>query len=906
VTSERAEWQVCTTASAGEREFVEGIANALREGAESGGVLVYLSGDGEVGDECIAELLAGAKAALDCRTSGLFVLVHHGHPGVAVARTLHQEACSLVTRIIELPRDTPQLRRDAPGWVVEEVRSAAEFVECRYDAAGQRSERSLAVLPVLAGLSGANAGESGALPLGRDDVLLVAGGGKGIAAECALDLVKESGCALGILGRSSPEADDELAGNLARFADTGARVAYAAVDVADAAAVSRAVDAIEAELGLITGLIHGAGINTPRSLVALTEEDFAHTMAPKVQGLENLFARLAGNPLRCVVGFGSIIAQIGLPGEADYAYANELLARHIEAYAADHPETRALCLEWSIWSGVGMGERLGRVEALAAQNISAISPDLGIAWLRTLLSRDDLPVRLVVCGRIGSPPTLRNPEVKLPILRFLERVREHTPGVELIADAELSFGTDPYLADHIYGGEVLLPGVMGLEAMAQVAAALCGGEGAPRFDAVEFIQPVALPRDGRCVLQSAALLREDGCIEVVLRCDASDFQVNHMRATLRFGEVTEDDDPLEGDWSEGASPELDPGRELYGDLFFHTGRFERVRQYVSLGARGCEVEIAGRDEKFFGAFQPQSLVLGDPGARDALIHAIQACVPERDLLPVAVERIEYGGQVEGSEGIKAWAGERPLRLRARERHHEGNSYTYDVALHDADGALVERWLGLELRVVGGAAPRTSWPPGLIAPHIEALASVHLPGSGIVAALVSGVDAGASQRAVSVASGAPVRLRRRPDGKPCLEGAEVSSSHALGYTLGVVAQRPAACDMEAVESRDPEIWRDLLGEARFELAQQLSAQMEEGLDQSATRLWGAGECLKKLGSQRETPVTLRTVNGSTLAEFEAGSASILSFVVQLSGAQLPAVITLIAEQSLREPVRGGHA
>jgi enediyne polyketide synthase len=113
-------------------------------------------------------------------------------------------------------------------------------------------------------------------------------------------------------------------------------------------------------------------------------------------------------------------------------------------------------------------------------------------------------------------------------------------------------------------------------------------------------------------------------------------------------------------------------------------------------------------------------------------------------------------------------------------------------------------------------------------------------------------------------------------------------------------------MEAVESRDPEIWRDLLGEARFELAQQLSAQMEEGLDQSATRVWGAGECLKKLGSQRETPVTLRYVNGSTLAEFEAGSASILSFVVQLSGAQLPAVITLIAEQSLREPVRGGHA
>jgi enediyne polyketide synthase len=113
-------------------------------------------------------------------------------------------------------------------------------------------------------------------------------------------------------------------------------------------------------------------------------------------------------------------------------------------------------------------------------------------------------------------------------------------------------------------------------------------------------------------------------------------------------------------------------------------------------------------------------------------------------------------------------------------------------------------------------------------------------------------------------------------------------------------------MEAVEARDPEVWRDLLGEARYMLAQQLSDQMDEALDQSATRVWGAGECLKKLGSQRETPLTLRDVNGSTLAELEAGSASILSFVVKLRGAEVPAVITLITEPPLREFARGAHA
>jgi enediyne polyketide synthase len=403
-----------------------------------------------------------------------------------------------------------------------------------------------------------------------------------------------------------------------------------------------------------------------------------------------------------------------------------------------------------------------------------------------------------------------------------------------------------------------------------------------------------VPRDGKCVLRSAALVREDGSVEVVLRSDASQFQLNHMRATLRFGEDVHDECALDGSWPEGPGPALDPGRELYGDLFFHQGRFERVQRYASLGARGCDVEIACRAEDFFGAFQSQRTLLGDPGARDAAIHAIQACVPERDLLPVGAERIEHGQAIDAREV------DTHMRLRARERHHEGDTYTYDLELRTAGGLLVERWWGLQLRLVGGAASRTLWPPGLIAPHIESLARTHLPESRLVAALVPGVDAQASERAVSLASNTSVKLRRRPDGKPCVEEAEVSSSHALDHTLGVVARQPVACDMEAVEERNLGVWRDLLGEERFQLAQQLSERLDEDLHCSATRIWGAGECLKKLGLQRETPLTLRLVNGRAIVELEAGSAAILSLVVQLREAERPAVITLLAPQSARGP------
>ena len=50
----------------------------------------------------------------------------------------------------------------------------------------------------------------------------------------------------------------------------------------------------------------------------------------------------------------------------------------------------------------------------------------------------------------------------IPFLRFLEQPRVYFPGIELIVDSELSIDTDPYLDDHVLGGERLFPAVMGL------------------------------------------------------------------------------------------------------------------------------------------------------------------------------------------------------------------------------------------------------------------------------------------------------------------------------------------------------------------------------------------------------------------------------------------------------------
>src|SRR5262249_37427416 len=156
----------------------------------------------------------------------------------------------------------------------------------------------------------------GPLPLGPDDVLLVTGGGKGIAAECALALARETGVRLVLLGRARPEDDPALATNLCRLPRAGATARYYAVDVLGASGVAAAVRDATRKRGRITAVLHGAGTNVPRLIAELDTASVLRTVAPKVDGARNVLDALDPAALRLFVMFGSLIARTGLTGEA--------------------------------------------------------------------------------------------------------------------------------------------------------------------------------------------------------------------------------------------------------------------------------------------------------------------------------------------------------------------------------------------------------------------------------------------------------------------------------------------------------------------------------------------------------------------------------------------------------------
>ena len=269
---------------------------------------------------------------------------------------------------------------------------------------------------------------------------------------------------------------------------------YYSVDVTDAAATRDAVREVEREIGPVTAILHGAARNLPCLIENLDAEAFSQTLAPKIQGAQNLLAAIDPDRLRLFITFASIIARTGLPGEAHYGLANEWLTRLTENWRAMHTHCRCLAIEWSVWSGVGMGARLGTVEQLARTGITPIPVEKGLDALRRLLRRNSANVAAVVMGRLRDMPTLEIERPELPFLRFLEKPRVYYPKIELVVDAELSTATDPYLEDHIFRGERLLPAVMGMEAMAQVFMALTETNEPPAFEQVKFERPVVVAR----------------------------------------------------------------------------------------------------------------------------------------------------------------------------------------------------------------------------------------------------------------------------------------------------------------------------------------------------------------------------------------------------------------------------
>lgn len=880
-TGDPGTWQVFAPAG---HPLAQRLHSALSEAGIGDGVLLCLPDNGE---DHVGLFLEAGKVAVAAEAGTRFVVVQGKYGASGLTRTTFLEANGAVaTTLVTLPDLAPSSAADvdeAVRRVITDAAATTAFSEVRYEADGTRTTPVLRVLQ-------APAEPSTHTPLDASDVLLVTGGGKGITAECALVMAKDSGAKLAVVGRDEADADEELVENLARFAAAGITYSYERADVTDVEQVATAVANFEANLGPVTAVMHGAGRNVPGALANLTEEEFHQTLDPKVAGLRAILGAVDEDRIKLLVTFGSIIGRAGLKGEAHYSTANDWMTELTVDFQKRHPDARALAMEWSVWSGAGMGEKLGVVEALMRDGITPVTLDAGLTVLRQMLADPNADPILTIGGRMGGLPTLPlDTSQELPLTRFVDRVVVHYPGVELITEVELSAGSDPYLSDHLLDGDLLFPAVLGMEAMTQVATAALDRTVVPLLSDVEFLRPIVVRPGSTTTLRLAALVRDEETVSVAIRAEDTGFGADHFRATLRLPRPALPDEGPSREAVELATVPVDPITDLYGSVLFQGKRFQRLLNYRRASARHAVAELSTTSPaSWFAPYLPQDRILADPGTRDAVMHSIQCCVPNATLLPQGIEKLYLSEPADQESEY--------VVMDARERSQDGDSYTYDIDVLSQDGRVVERWQGLTLRAVRHKDSSGPWVPAVLGSYVERTLEKVLGGSRSVVVEPDPRDGSADRRAqttlaASRAVGAPVTVRYRPDGKPELDGATITASHGAGLSLVVTGAGQLGCDIEPVVHRGDDDWAGLLGGGLTAVRDLVVTETGDGVDAASTRVWSALECLRKTGSSTRALRVDRVV-GDGWVVLSAGGARIATWVTTVNDVAEPVVVAVL--------------
>ena len=147
--------------------------------------------------------------------------------------------------------------------------------------------------------------------------VIVTGANRGIGRGLARDLAA-GGWPVAFVGRSLDKLE-EAAADL----PDGAEARCYAADVADWSAVQEAVEAIQADLGSIHGLVNNAGITRDGLFVRMSPEDWQAVIDVNLTG--TFFFTRAVAPIMMrqrsgrIINISSVIGLIGNAGQANYA-----------------------------------------------------------------------------------------------------------------------------------------------------------------------------------------------------------------------------------------------------------------------------------------------------------------------------------------------------------------------------------------------------------------------------------------------------------------------------------------------------------------------------------------------------------------------------------------------------------
>ncbi len=832
----------------------------------------------------LSPLISAAKYSGSAHSIVMLQLGLGTYSSRSFARTLHLENPEIRIKVIEMTPES-DLRRVGET-LVAELQVEAPISVAIYDHEHVRHE------PLMQ-LSHRHNYVSRDLSWNLNDTILVTGGAKGITKACALGFAAETCAKLAIVGRSRPD-DPEVVRTLSQVNQVGINCRYYACDITDIENLRTCVRIIASEMGPVTGIIHGAGLNHPKAAGSLTLEEVYNEIAPKVIGAKNLIEIFNDSPPKMFAAFSSIIGITGMPGNAAYGFSNEALTNLLKQFKQQHPGTQILSLAYSVWGETGMGVHMGSAAFLAGKGIMAIPTEAGVARFVELMENKAERDEVVVTANLGNFLDTWQMIGNGPAgtYRFLEDIRSYLPGVELKARVELRLERDDYLKDHQWRGSYMFPTVFGLEAMAQAVLKVTGKTSlAPVvLTDITLERPIVVDAVTGKGIEISALVREQTGSKEALVVDAwistedSNYEIKHFSATFTLN--AQPSERRETFTELDTTLSINPKDDLYGWLLFQGEQFQRIQRLRRLN---------GRQTVFDTRCRPEQYVLGDPFCRDSLLHAVQLPIPKDICLPVRIEKLTIlSNDQEGDFTAQA-------TIQDKSEDH----YWAEVCLCDPDGYLVEELSGYKLKILEhheayptaeSLADPAAFNDQRLQDGIRALEEA-LPYRSfyLKVSAVPGVDnLPAGQRHNSEApfiveametyfegrpeiSTSELAIARDSEGKPFIDGAPddgLSLSHDNGLLLTALGRGAMGCDLQTIAVRSEEQWRRILTPKRMTMVNVLK-EKDADVSVASTRLWTVLEVLKKIGVN----------SGERLIEIAHRYADIVVFSIKTKDRQL---------------------
>jgi hypothetical protein len=264
-------------------------------------------------------------------------------------------------------------------------------------------------------------------------------------------------------------------------------------------------------------LVHAAGVEVSRALPDKEAREFDLVHDVKVDGWFNVLHAAGDLPVGATVVFSSVAGRFGNAGQTDYSAANDLLCKVTSSFRRTRPDTRGIAVDWTAWAGIGMATRGSIPKIMEMAGVEMLPPDAGVAWVRRELTSHPFRGEVVVAGRLGRMAAGYHPTGGLD-LRAVDRQGGTLVGevVEanlldgLVVRSTLDPGRQPFLDDHRIEGTPVLPGVMGMEAFAEVARLLVPQWHVVAVEDVDFLTPVKFYRNEPRTVTIMAALHPDG------------------------------------------------------------------------------------------------------------------------------------------------------------------------------------------------------------------------------------------------------------------------------------------------------------------------------------------------------------------------------------------------------------